>query len=134
MTTFQFTLPPFEGTHASHTLRGRPYACVDERQKEKMSLCHQSFFLAMSGEPLRENPHETLCEEGIGFPLLPLNLPDFMGKSTRKLNLFQCIRQPLLSWCFPLLCLFMTLVGYYTYILISNSSLKQIQKQLINFI
>jgi len=91
VTIFQFTLPPFEGTHALHTLRRIAYVCVYvyERERKWVGLCHRSFFLTMNGgELLRENPHETLCWEGIGFPLLPPNLPNFMGKSTRKLNLF----------------------------------------------
>jgi len=46
--------------------------------REKMGFCHQSFFLAMSGEPLTKNPHQTLCGEGIGFPFTTSKLPDFM--------------------------------------------------------
>lgn len=57
--------------HMPHThthIEGEPM-----RKREKMGFFHQSFFLVMSGEPLTKNPHETLCGEGIGFPLLPPN-------------------------------------------------------------
>jgi len=34
----------------------------------------------MSGEPLRENPHETLCgERGIGFPLATSKIARLYG-------------------------------------------------------
>lgn len=47
-------------------------------------------FLAMSGDPLTKKEGiliKILCGEGIGFPLLPLNLPDFLGQVNQKADL-----------------------------------------------